>query len=425
MRRHGAWRRTRPQQVTVTATRIPKAISDMPAAVDVVDQDAVQLARQQIGLDESLAQVPGLFMQDRYNFAQDLRISIRGFGARSNFGIRGVRIFVDGIPETLPDGQGQVDSVDLGSVERITVLRGSASALYGNAVGRRDPHRLRAAAREDRRSNARLSFGEFGFSKHQLKVGGTAGKLGFMVNLADMEMDGYRAQSDVESRSRQRHTALCSRARTPSFRVAFNYTGPARLRRPRRAHAAKMSMNDRRQRRARGATFDGGESARADARRLRVRQGVRRAPQHHGAQLLRVAHVREHARLPGGRCRHHRPVLRRRRRWRTRTTARSAAGPTGSSSAWTSTARTMTAGASTTTSARSARSRSTRPRKSSNTGIFLQDELTLIDALTLTLGVRHDNVEFDVSDHFLGDGDDSGQRTLRETSPMVGAALPR
>ena len=87
------------EELTVTATRADKLVHEVPAAVGVVEQDSIQKARQQLSLDESLTLVPGLFMQNRYNFAQDLRIAIRGFGARSSFGIRGIKILVDGIPK--------------------------------------------------------------------------------------------------------------------------------------------------------------------------------------------------------------------------------------------------------------------------------------------------------------------------------------
>ena len=103
------------EEIVVQATRMSRPLDSVPAAVSVVSQTEIQLGRQQLGLDEALNRVPGVFMQNRYNFAQDLRVSIRGFGARSAFGIRGVKILVDGIPETLPDGQGQVDSIDLGA----------------------------------------------------------------------------------------------------------------------------------------------------------------------------------------------------------------------------------------------------------------------------------------------------------------------
>ena len=123
------------EEIVVQAMRMDRSFQRIPAAVSVVGRDEIQLGHQQLGLDESLTKVPGLFMQNRYNFAQDLRVSIRGFGARSNFGIRGIKILVDGIPETLPDGQGQVDSIDLGAVEQIEVIRGPSSTLYGNASG--------------------------------------------------------------------------------------------------------------------------------------------------------------------------------------------------------------------------------------------------------------------------------------------------
>ena len=121
------------EDITVQATRVDKSLYEVPAAVGVVNKDDIQLGRQQLGLDESLNNIPGLFFQDRYNFSQDLRIAIRGFGARSNFGIRGIKIYSDGIPLTMPDGQSNVDEIDLGSTQRIEVIRGPSSSLYGSS----------------------------------------------------------------------------------------------------------------------------------------------------------------------------------------------------------------------------------------------------------------------------------------------------
>ena len=123
------------EEIVVRATMIERTLDRTPAAVSVVGEDEIQLARQQLALDEALSRVPGVFMQNRYNFAQDLRVSIRGFGARAQFGIRGIKVLVDGIPETLPDGQGSVDSIDLGATSQIEVIRGPSSSLYGNASG--------------------------------------------------------------------------------------------------------------------------------------------------------------------------------------------------------------------------------------------------------------------------------------------------
>ncbi|MDG2375783.1 MAG: TonB-dependent receptor plug domain-containing protein, partial [Woeseiaceae bacterium] len=122
-------------EIVVSATRMESSVREVARSISIVDKDRIQLGTQQLGLDESLAGIPGLYMQNRYNFAQDLRISLRGFGARSSFGIRGIKVLVDGIPETLPDGQAGVDSIDIGSAQSIEVLRGPASSLYGNASG--------------------------------------------------------------------------------------------------------------------------------------------------------------------------------------------------------------------------------------------------------------------------------------------------
>ncbi|HUH91139.1 MAG TPA: Plug domain-containing protein, partial [Lysobacter sp.] len=121
--------------VVVTATRAPVDALVVPAAIDVIGADDIQRAQAKIDLSETLQRVPGVVARDRQNYAQDLQISIRGFGARATFGVRGVRLYTDGIPATMPDGQGQVSHFPLESAERIEVLRGPFSALYGNASG--------------------------------------------------------------------------------------------------------------------------------------------------------------------------------------------------------------------------------------------------------------------------------------------------
>src|SRR5882672_283064 len=121
--------------LTVSVTRAELPLSKVPLSVHSVDRAQISRARPTWGLDEALANVPGVFVANRYNFSQDQRISIRGFGARSAFAVRGIKILVDGIPQTLPDGQGQLTNLELGEVDHIEVLRGSSSALFGNASG--------------------------------------------------------------------------------------------------------------------------------------------------------------------------------------------------------------------------------------------------------------------------------------------------
>ncbi len=108
---------------------------NIPMAIDTVDQGVLRDQTLQVNLSESLQRVPGINVQNRGNYAQDLQISSRGFGGRASFGVRGIRLFTDGIPASHPDGQGQVSRFALSSAARVEVLRGPFSALYGNASG--------------------------------------------------------------------------------------------------------------------------------------------------------------------------------------------------------------------------------------------------------------------------------------------------
>ena len=192
------------EEVVITSTRIENYGMEIPAAISLVSRDDVQLGRQSLGLDESLGRVPGLFFQDRYNFAQDLRIAIRGFGSRAAFGIRGIKLFEDGIPLTLADGQSGVDDIDLGSTDRIEVIRGPSSSLYGAASGG-----IISLFSESGGGapflEANLGMGEYNQRKYQLKAGGGLGKLNYMINGSHLLFDGYRDLSEVE------HTMLNSK----------------------------------------------------------------------------------------------------------------------------------------------------------------------------------------------------------------------
>ena len=113
---------TQLDQVVVTATRTATPIFDVPASIDRIDGNDMRQGRLQVNVSDALGGVPGVLVRDRQNYAQDVQISVRGYGARAPFGIRGVRLYVDGIPATLPDGQGQISNVDLNSVGTIEPL---------------------------------------------------------------------------------------------------------------------------------------------------------------------------------------------------------------------------------------------------------------------------------------------------------------
>jgi iron complex outermembrane receptor protein len=121
--------------VVVTATRSPAALADVPASLSVVERADIQDARSTTSLQESLTRVPGVLVENSENFAQDERIQIRGFGTRSAFGIREIRSWSTGFPKRFPTDQTELDAIDMGAVDRVEVMRGPASALYGNASG--------------------------------------------------------------------------------------------------------------------------------------------------------------------------------------------------------------------------------------------------------------------------------------------------
>jgi iron complex outermembrane receptor protein len=185
--------------VVVTATRIEAAPFDVPASIDRIGGDAIRDGRLQVNISESLGGVPGLLARDRQNYAQDVQISVRGFGARSTFGIRGVRLYVDGIPATLPDGQGQISNVDLGSAERIEVLRGPFSALYGNSSG----GVIQVFSEEGSGTptfSASGAGGSYGTSRVGAKASGAIGGFGYVVSGSVFHTDGYRDHSAAERR---------------------------------------------------------------------------------------------------------------------------------------------------------------------------------------------------------------------------------
>jgi iron complex outermembrane recepter protein len=189
-----------------TATRLPPVVVevgrgthgsslDLPFAVSVQTPDSTRPGQRHLSLDEALWLVPGLTVSNRNNPSQDPRIAIRGFGARSAFGVRGIRVLRDGLPLTLPDGQTPVDYLDLESVGRVEVMRGSASSLYGNAGGGVVDIRTSDPLPVPVSGEVRLWTGAFGSRRIVAKSGGTAGALSYQGNVARTESDGYRDYS--------------------------------------------------------------------------------------------------------------------------------------------------------------------------------------------------------------------------------------
>jgi len=407
------------EEIVVTATRIPVDIRELPFAAGVVGRDDVQRARQQLGLDESMVAIPGLFFQNRYNFAQDLRIAIRGFGARANFGIRGIRIFADDIPLTSPDGQGSVDSIDLGSVEQIQVIRGAFSAVYGSASGG-----VIDIQTEDGPEipfiSGRLNLGGYGFRQAQVKAGGQLGKLNGLANYSDSKLDGYREHALYESRllnSKFRYAFDQSTRLT----VVFNAVNSPVADDP-GALTAREVEQDRRQAAPRNLLFDAGESLDQQSLGLAFRKDI---GEDRGLMIRNYYVSRDFSSLQpydinsngqGGGIRLSRKI------W-----------GVGGNYSWNrvigSRANRIVAGLDY-DAQRDHRRRyvnnqgvfgdltTDQDEDVTTTGIYLQDVLDLTATTALTLGARYDVIDYQVGDRTGSGG--SGKRTFRRLSPMVG-----
>lgn len=401
-------------EIVVTATRMESSVRDVARSVSVVNKDRIQGATQQLGMDEALAAVPGLYIQNRYNFSGDLRVAMRGFGARSSFGIRGIRVIVDGIPETLPDGQSGVDSIDLGSAQSIEVLRGPASSLYGNASGG-----VIAVSSELGNSDpfveGKIAGGEFGYRQYGLKAGGTVGSADYLVNVSRTELDGYRDHGAF------RGTQLNGRLAVPfndsdRLLVAVNFADQPEAQDPGGINAAQVAL-DRFSARAQNIQFDAGETV--DQQRIGL---VYERERSSGTLTLRNHYVwRDFAnKLPfasGGSVDLDRFFYGFGAQFRL-----GDAIPEGFKLAF---------------GIDVDRQDDDRQRFDNNdgilgaqtfdqneqvdsTGIYVQAEYEFSDAWTLQAGLRYDELSYDVSDRFLADGDDSGKRDFDEFSPSIG-----
>jgi iron complex outermembrane recepter protein len=180
--------------VVVSASRAEQHIMDTAASINVVNSRQIHDAQPEENLSEPLARTPGIFALNRQNYAQDLLISSRGFGANSAFGARGIKIFVDGIPGTVADGQGQISHIDLASADHIEVMRGPFSVLYGNSAGG-----VISVFTENGKPGTEvspyLSAGSYGQLKYGLKVDGDQNGFNYLVDAGSLHTDGYRDHS--------------------------------------------------------------------------------------------------------------------------------------------------------------------------------------------------------------------------------------
>ncbi|SNR40008.1 TonB-dependent receptor family protein [Dokdonia pacifica] len=245
--------------VFLQSSRIISTLQKIPATVSVYQTTQDDATRQQLSLQEFTQQSPGLFAQNTNNFAQDLRISIRGFGARSAFGIRGIKLIVDGIPETTPDGQGQLDNLTLGIIDRIEIVKGPSSSLYGNASGGViDIQTIDEV--EKPFSHWKGSVGSYGFQNFQATGGINSENATYIFHGNYVASDGYRDQSGFKQVNTNFKAKFDISDRL-TIRTLLNYSDSPEADDPGSLTLEAVQEN-RRQARDRNVLFETGETIR-------------------------------------------------------------------------------------------------------------------------------------------------------------------
>ena len=402
------------ERVIVSEKRIENSVLDMPRSISVVDKERIDSSTQQLGLDESLLGVPGLYVQNRYNFAQDLRISLRGFGARSSFGVRGVKIIVDGIPQTLPDGQAVLDNIDLSTVGHIDVLRGAASSLYGNASGGVINIETQPPS-EQRFVQSSIAVGEFGYEKKQIKINSSSDNASYWLNAVHQELEGYREYSRFENDILSGRLSLDIGSRG-NLSVVFSVVDQPLAEDPGGIGLAQLALN-RRAAFAQNVLFDAGEDL--DQQQL---GWVYKAKMPSSELLVRNYYVKRefNNKLPfvdGGAARLDRLFY--------------GAGVQYTRFGLLSDSIDLSIGMDI-EEQNDERERFDNNQSSIGALVFGQDEIVLsrgayiqgdywlTDNYQLSAGLRYDRLRFDVNDAFFDDGDDSGEVSFDEVSPSLG-----
>ena len=185
------------ETIEIQAGKMGQVQFDTPASISVIDATTISGSGPQVNLTETLNQVPGVMALNRNNYAQDLQISIRGFGARAAFGLRGIRLMTDGIPASTPDGQGQASTVSLTSTDRIEVLTGPLAQIYGNASGGVIQTFTREASNLPM-FNSQLYVGSYGLLRKDIQLSQKSADLGIVADYSTFSTQGFRENSDAQ-----------------------------------------------------------------------------------------------------------------------------------------------------------------------------------------------------------------------------------
>jgi iron complex outermembrane receptor protein len=412
-------------QVTVTRETARSSL-ELPYAITTVHPDSLRPGARRLSLDETLMLIPGIAVANRNNPTQDPRITIRGFGARSAFGVRGVRVLRDGIPLTLPDGQTPVDYIDLESVGTIQVIRGTASALYGNAAGGVIDLQSEAPPTSVLGGQLRGSAGSYGLQRWHGTIGGTSGTVGYQASATRTDIDGYR------DHARQRTTHALARASVqtgpatwtlqaigfdmPTAENPGALTAEELEANPRAADPAMIQKKARKDvRQGQLSLMAAGRAGRADLS-ASVYGGARDLDNPLAFAIVAVDRVSYgasiRATLPA-------TILRSTHRFSVGFDVQRQEDDRKEFANCNNGSVPILPTCSPTGSERGALRRSQRELVT-GLGPYVRDEIQLTQWLTLSGGVRADRVTFEVDDRFLTNGDDSGERPLKAVSEMVG-----
>ena len=413
--------------VVVTGTRTEARAFDLPMSIDAIDRSEIQDGKARVNISEVLNRAPGTFVQNRENFAQELQITIRGFGARSQFGTRGIKLIADGLPASTPDGQGNPGLFDLGSAERIEVLRGPFSALYGNHSGG-VVQVFSESGSTPPTAGADLQFGSFGFQRYALKGGGATDAFDGIASASYLSVDGYRDHSAARKAqfntklgyqldAGNRLTLVATGFNQPNAQDPLGLTNAQVQQNPRQAQPVAITFNTRRSL----DNLQGGliwDSALGERDSLRV---LAYTGSRSNEQFLAIPlEAQQAATSSGGVSSLDRDIAGGSVQWTRRQALFS--GPL-----------TLTAGAEYDTSAEARQGfinnlgvQGALKRDEDNTvdslGAYAQAEWQFVPTWSLSAGVRYTKVDFTSEDRYIttGNPNDSGSTSYGEWTPTIG-----
>lgn len=205
------------KEIVVQSGRLEQKQFDAPASVYTIDADTLRNSGPQVNISDVLNRAPGVVALNRNNYAQDVQISIRGFGSRAAFGMRGIRLITDGIPASMPDGQGQASTVSMTSADRMEVLTGPLAQLYGNASGGVIQTFTREAG-DKPEAQVSLYTGSFELQRTDWQISQRSGNVGLVADYSTFSIDGYRANSSAE---RKQLNSVITVDAKPDTRIKF------------------------------------------------------------------------------------------------------------------------------------------------------------------------------------------------------------